>query len=460
MAERTHLIVHAGFPKTGSSALQYWLDTNASALADAGVFYPREGRSAEDAPGHITAGNGKLLTHYLVPKLRHAHFDMSGFRDKFRRIFLPSEGGTILISREQIGACDADMLQKFKDEIVPDVELTFLVFMRNIYDIARASWTQRIKRHVVKTNLKEYVATFGSHVGNLQTMIDVLGRERVIVLHYESVAHDLVGAFLSAIGVDPTIGAPRSSIGRVNRSLSDVEARVLMECGQVHGQRKLARLLSNHFMDRYRNSPSPHTPDPEIISILARRHARKIRWVNETFFDGEDVFGVGGQPRPPRQRAGSVEMSEAQVWREVASVLAREFSAKLGEGGQRKIMELVSDHLADKEFDGVLTNTRASDAANNSLAEVASKMGRANDALFGEPGELEGSGLPPRKPEDDQNDASDDLPWRAMALVLAKAFSARIGPRPSREELRKGLGKRGRMTIDDQGDLVWFRSRA
>ena len=147
MPDKSELIVHAGFPKTGSSALQYWLDINAAELADAGVFYPRVGRSAEDAPGNITAGNGKLLSHYLVPKLRHWSFEIDDFPAAFRRIFIESDHQRVLISREQIGAADPEMLRRFRDEIVPDVRLTFVVFIRDLYNLARASWTQHIKRH-------------------------------------------------------------------------------------------------------------------------------------------------------------------------------------------------------------------------------------------------------------------------------------------------------------------------
>lgn len=448
---RMELIVHAGFPKTGSSALQYWLDTNASALADAGVLYPRVGRSAEDAPGNITAGNGKLLSHYLVPKLRHWSFEIDDFPAKFRRTFIETGHERVLISREQIGASDADMLRRFKDEIVPDVQLTFVIFIRDLYNLARASWTQHIKRHVMTCDLKEYAAENGSNVGNLQDIVDVLGRENVRVLHYDSETEDLVGAFLNAIGVDPAIGTARSSVGRINRSLSDAEARVLMECGQAHGQRKLARLLSNHFMDQYRNSPSTHIPDPEIANMLVEKHARKMRWVNETFFDGRDVFGVGGPSQTRREETGSPEMSEGEVWREIALVLAKEFVRRLGRSGGPKIMEMIFDHFRDEQIRGGLTLAMGSSAASASSEETESKLRQIEAVLFGNAWWREAGGGPRPDLGDDRNGAIDDQVWREAALILAKALSERIGPKLSREELRQGLGKKARMARADGG---------
>lgn len=45
-------VLHAGMPKTGSSALQSFLAENASRLAGAGILYPRAGRPATASVGH------------------------------------------------------------------------------------------------------------------------------------------------------------------------------------------------------------------------------------------------------------------------------------------------------------------------------------------------------------------------------------------------------------------------
>ena len=330
MPDSKQLIVHAGFPKTGSSALQYWLDTHTAELAEAGIFYPREGRSAEDALGHITSGNGKLLGKYLVPSHRNPGFDLDGFPDKFRKTFLRDDLKT-LISREQIAAVDPKMLDRFKKEVIPDVELTFVIFIRNIYERERSWWLQKVKQRVIPLEFRDFVVRNSrSGADILRSIVDTIGRDNVKLLHYDSVSSDLLGAFLRAIGAESAVDAEQQRVRLVNRSLTDIETRVLMECSRVHGQQGIARLLSKHFMDKFPDISSTHTPYPEIISVLEKKHSSEIRWINDTFFDGEEMFSAGGRPKPKREAAVSSEMSEEQVWREVALVLAKELSDRLG----------------------------------------------------------------------------------------------------------------------------------
>ncbi|MBC7987340.1 MAG: hypothetical protein H7X93_11845 [Sphingomonadaceae bacterium] len=328
MAERPHLFVHAGFPKTGSSALQYWLDTNTAALAQAGVSYPR-GPSAADAPGRITSGNGKPLSHYLSPPLRRPGFDAAAFDESFRRFYLATDKHKILVSSEQIGSHATDMLQTFKQDVVPDVELTFVVFLRDLYGSARSKWMQGVKRTAWTMGFDEYVASHApTAVHKLKSMAQILGPDNVRVLHYDSVAADIVGALLEAIGVDKAIGGGISRPGLVNRSLTSAETRVLIECSRRHGQRRIARLLSDHFMDRHPDRVSTHLPDPAIVDMLAEKFSAEIRWVNNTFFGGRGVFGAGG--REPSTPGGGAEMKEEEVWSEVALLLADALAAQLG----------------------------------------------------------------------------------------------------------------------------------
>lgn len=340
MADRTQLFVHAGFPKTGSSALQYWLYTHADALAEAGVFYPKKGRSAEDAPGHVTAGNGQLLGHFLVPRFRRPDFDLDGFPGEFRHIFLPKGAAKVVISHEQIAAAGRGMLRSFKKNVVPDIDLTFVFFVRDIYNVARAAWTQRIKRTTVPVDFEEYMYSSRSPINNLRNFVEAVGIDNVKVIHYESVSNNIVGAFLDAIGVGGAIDAEETRVRRVNRSLTDQEARVLAECGRVHGQRKIARLLSDHFMDQHWATAPAHIPDPAILENMAHRYSAEIAWVNDTFFEGRNVFGAGELARPETQPDTSgdqpANMDEGQVWREVALILAKEFSEQLGQRPSRE----------------------------------------------------------------------------------------------------------------------------
>ncbi|MBC7987338.1 MAG: hypothetical protein H7X93_11835 [Sphingomonadaceae bacterium] len=330
MPERGELIVHAGFAKTGSSALQFWLDQNADALAEAGVRYPREGISAAEAPGGITSGNGKSLAQFLVRRLREPGFERRVFRKEFREKFLPAPGERVLVSREQIRSFDPELLRRFKDQIIPEVRLTFVLFIRDIYGSIRARWMQAVKRAAWTESLEKEIASFQLNTPDrLKDLVAVLGPENVRLLHYDSVAGDVVGAFLKTIGLEGAFSGKVARAPLVNRSLTDAEARVLMECSAIHRRKDASQRISDHFMEHYPDRAVAHIPDPAVITALNERFADEIRWVNDNFFEGRDVFSAGrvGAPSGPARDASDV--SDDQVWREVALFLVEKLAVRL-----------------------------------------------------------------------------------------------------------------------------------
>lgn len=317
MNDQGHLIVHAGFVKTGSSALQYWFDSNVDALARAGVRYPRVGPPAAERPGRITSGNGELLSHYLCTRLRPCGFDPDAFESMFKERLAPRPRETVLISAEQIGSCEEEQLRCLRQQLVPRAQITFVVFVRDIYGLVRAAWIQAVKRAAWTGSFERQIDTVSlAFVNSIKRMMSVLGRENVRVLHYDSVAADIVGAFLNAIGLSGTFRAEERKTPLINRSLSDAETRVLIACNAFHQDREIARLLSDHLMHTYPDRLAAHTPDPAHVETLRGRFESRIRWVNDNCFGGREVYGVGG-----RAGIAGADVSDEEVWKEIAMML-------------------------------------------------------------------------------------------------------------------------------------------
>lgn len=311
------IVLHIGFTKTGSSALQYGFERNAAALARAGIHYAPGAVSALSAAGHITSGNGGPLARYLVPSKRPAGYDPAAFPATFARIYLSSGLPTTLISSEALSLATPEMLVRFRDEVAGDRPLVVVALIRDLYGHARSAWMQGIKRHATVRSFDEFLARAERppQVMQLRAYTEALGRETIRLLHYESVRADLFGAFLGALGA--TVPDIDTSLPAINRSLSPVEAEVLRACNAVHRDPALSRLVSDRLIERYPDRPTAAAVDPAHVARLAERYAEDLAWVNDTYFGGEPVLGIAGPARP----AEADPVTTDAVWADVVATL-------------------------------------------------------------------------------------------------------------------------------------------
>ena len=126
------IVVHAGLPKTGTSAVQAFLSTNVDRLARAGIFYPRHPVDKNS----ISAGNaGSLMErsgHLFVTSPRAIEATLEEFE--------ASGCHTLLLSSEAF-------LPELPDiaELLPP-ETRFVLYVRDPLAFLESDYNQRIKR--------------------------------------------------------------------------------------------------------------------------------------------------------------------------------------------------------------------------------------------------------------------------------------------------------------------------
>ncbi|MBC3764948.1 hypothetical protein [Neptunicella marina] len=183
------IIIHIGPGKTGTSAIQYWCNSNTDELLNQGIFYPKHGVDSNN----IGSGNIEAIFEKVSSRL----FELSKNKlDNVMMEFEQSGAHTLLLSSELF----LTKLAIIKDAI-PQAE--FAVYIRNPLDIFQSIYNQNVKRKMevkpftippkFKNNLLIY----------LNRSIEAMGNSAFHIYPYDRGSFEsgsIVTDFLSKVG--------------------------------------------------------------------------------------------------------------------------------------------------------------------------------------------------------------------------------------------------------------------
>lgn len=296
MAER-RLVLHAGMPKTGTSALQAAFARNERLLESAGVHHPEGGAHRRALRGKVTGGNAGPLTGWLRGAEEPSRDDLAGWLDEVLGQ-TPVAADRVLVSSETCFFAVADRLGALRELLEErGAGLDALVLVRDAVPWTVSTYGQHVQRLGHAGSLAQWVEQF-RHVfadwrTRLTTFREVLGPDAVTVLHYDSHRTDLVAhVFAEVLGV-PADTPPRED-APVNRTLGAREVAWMREVNATLVDGDRARAVGNALL---RGEPlAGDVPlragrtETARIAELAEPH---VAWVNETFFEGAPVLGTG-----------------------------------------------------------------------------------------------------------------------------------------------------------------------
>jgi len=270
------LYIHAGGVKTGSSAIQNFLELNADRLAEYGVAY--ENRVIIKSPFEITSGNGGILYEALISEeTSDDTIDsiLTSYLGGCRRAICSSEHFTHLSSRGWA------RLDQSANRLGVNYRIVF--FMRNVLPFLMSSYDQMIKRHGEWRDFEQWIedATW-QHDDALKAMVEVVPFDRIHVVSYDSVKEKLFEAFLSEIEIDGGIisGASSRNIA-VNRSLSEFERNILRTLNRIVGGAYSAELSNLMIYAEPEKAVLRPLVDKRVLDILRDRFVAQVAWVNE-----------------------------------------------------------------------------------------------------------------------------------------------------------------------------------
>jgi hypothetical protein len=281
------LFLHIGCGKTGSSALQLWLNHNAEALARLGVTYPLFGAERLDDYA-ITSGNGiHLRSAFLNGRLTEVLTRLARETDKH-----------LLFSSESFQSLKPDDLAKVR-EIIESLgfEPVILAYVRDVYDMLHSSYQQLVKRHLYTESFREYA--LGQRDMQQFRVLRAWGKafEKLKVMHYDTEKDALDASFGAALGLRRGT-LPAMARRKINRSLTAEETELLRLINHFYTNRfekpdaTLGKLISDAMIAADPEARTPILFDAEAHDHIAATFAAEVDWVNRRYFRGKPVLAI------------------------------------------------------------------------------------------------------------------------------------------------------------------------
>lgn len=222
----THLVIHIGAGKCGSSAIQNHLRIHAASLRDAGVLVPDEELGADRSPAGQQIAFFESLRQLKPRKARRL------WQAKCRHLFdvaHTEDLSTVLFSAENLSNPTGTAL--LLGRIDADVKIVF--YVRRQLDYLVSAWQQwYLKTHHSPGHfLDEQLGVIANWNLSLADWESTFGAENIEVRRYgRGLLHggDVVADFVHATRLP--VDAPRSATELVNSSFSDAITAIAMRC--------------------------------------------------------------------------------------------------------------------------------------------------------------------------------------------------------------------------------------
>lgn len=306
MGNRT-LYVHIGMAKTGTTALQYFLWENRQVLEKKGFCYP----SMRDAYADVATVNETRNGHFLVNdtwinnSMQHDELDAMMYRagmDEVVRLF--ERYDNVILSDEGIWVATYKRRAALWEELKADAarygfEVKIIVYLRRQDQYIASVYKQKLKQRTSYSN-RETWEEYVSHIPKtrqldyfkkLESIRQVLGRERMIVCKYDSGSFyggSLFADFLWRLGLEYTdeYGVTQQE---ANKSLLGNTAemkRIINEIGDF--DRDDDRLIRNILYDDSEISKTQVAAEvfsKQEAEDFLRKYEQSNMQVAQTYFD-------------------------------------------------------------------------------------------------------------------------------------------------------------------------------
>ena len=262
------IVIHIGYGKTGSSAIQSVLAKNHGLLRSNGILYAEHPSFAEASQGRITSGNLDPDNWFEGQVITTAERE-AGYR-------------MYLFSNENIFHRMDEFLAAFP-RYADRYEFEIILFVREPLERLNSAYQQAIKRRGFTGDIRE-VAEHDSDIPKAAALIAELKRRDIAfkLFNYSATRRDTVKAFLSHLSLwDMIVREGDAKAGSVNRSLTAAEANFILYVNQIFGAEH-GGLLSDALVNRLPDVAADPVPiDDGIKAYLRAKNMEAAEHINQ-----------------------------------------------------------------------------------------------------------------------------------------------------------------------------------
>jgi hypothetical protein len=313
------LIIHAGLPKTGSTAIQTTLALNRESLAEAGFIYPKLDRDRPDR--NVMKRKQGALSAFWVDK---SNKDMSRWSEDIQRdlgevlVAADKSGDVVILSHEGIGRRGSGELSQYFLQYTDNVHI--LAYVRPPADLYASLLQQKLKKLRRNHKLARVTPVRWKPYKSIDRLVREFGKDRLEIRIFSRdilIGGDVIADFCEFVErksgrvLPPLEPSPKS-----NESLPGwacallVPLRRNMAAGKDDDDYHRARKLLGSYA-RTNRSPKLRPPDKWLGLITASNGESWNRLVDMSSHDESQKAALR---IPPTSAEGSVSEEELEAW--------------------------------------------------------------------------------------------------------------------------------------------------
>lgn len=300
--EKRTLWIHAGGSKTGSSALQNFFEYNTSYLNSNGFSYANKVNINFEQ--QVTGGNGRLL--YETLKAPHTtEQELTSVILSYFECLLPNA----LCSSEFLQHLDVLSWKRLLDILKQnEIEVNIIYFIRNALPFFLSGYDQLVKGHGEWRDIVDWSVNINwDHMEAVRVLEQVFTKDNIRLYSYEQEKHRLLEVFINSIGIkyEQNVINQIKNIQTVNRSLTIAERNILQKINKEFGDRYSAE-ISTMLISKFPNLPTQFEQSQDLVQQLTSRYQNDVKWINDTFFDNENIVSIGVFPKNSDKNSDSI----------------------------------------------------------------------------------------------------------------------------------------------------------
>jgi hypothetical protein len=330
--DKRQVLIHVGFGKTGSTAIQNMLYSNRKQLSTNGISYV----DSQELVGNVQSGNIGSIFQYLQNKP-----DKSELADLLSPHLI--EEKLNILSNELLADLPTSRLELLFECLSDlDIEFKLLAYIRSPLNWYISAYNQMVKRHGFFGDFDEFVDNNSwTHPSYLQKFEDLGLVSKLTIVSYDTASRSLFQSFWESVysmfGRDV-----RAMINEdehlSNRALRLNELNLMKSINLITGD-QYSMKISDYLINNCQPSGISMVLSKDCAERIAARHLEDVVSLNNKHFTGLSIVNVFGNHSIAEHEQSQSDLPDSNVLMQIIELILNQKD----DGIETKNIELMRD---------------------------------------------------------------------------------------------------------------------